>query len=493
MDDRIERDVAYIALVSNNNSIVSIDQLVQTATAFKNRRDTDLTQSKYDEHKIASIAAKNAKAESQGKRIESPTPLTVDQINAFGLSISKEFGQYTNYNPWKKMGLTKMSTGKSTKCTDFLDPVPNNKGDNCQRIYFDCVDKIRNHGFDTYAITKNIKMFSQRVTGCLRDTTVYRFECQKNNYKFVICYLNDNDYQQNPLLISGLTYVPTNTKCDLYCDLLEANKEYPCTDMINLLNTYPDQYISTYFGHFIRIPQLLTKRIDNLQIELPTNTDSLFTNPRVRYANHNDMFWAIIGGVKISCTIEYKSYNCADNDNDMSTDAPKYVIVLKYFDKPKQYGCAANTMHVPYDSDSDIDTLCDSMLSFCYSVTKEYGFQYPGLSTYHNDHTIKQYLDKNSISATSKSCKSKTKTTFEVLATWEPEYNKRVYCTDRYNESKYFDNYSIIFKYDDSSEYMCNLTISEHESQTTFQSKGTYPKCFIDLCTFVERVKSVIS
>lgn len=94
--------------------------------------------------------------------------------------------------------------------------------ENVKNEYYRSIEKITSLGIEIWNIEKNLMKFKNRTSMYIVcNTTVYKFYCKKNNYKFVIKFIDDCDCEPGLLLVEKVIDTRTNNeiliRCDLYC------------------------------------------------------------------------------------------------------------------------------------------------------------------------------------------------------------------------------------------------------------------------------------
>ena len=79
-------------------------------------------------------------------------------------------------------------------------------GENYKNVYYHCLDKLNEFGFDIFRIDKDPSGFKNRgVSCCCGGTDVFHFYCQKNAWQFIATFADDCDCEPGLFVISKIT------------------------------------------------------------------------------------------------------------------------------------------------------------------------------------------------------------------------------------------------------------------------------------------------
>lgn len=98
---------------------------------------------------------------------------------------------------------------------------------NIKQEYLNTIEKIQSYGIDICHVEKKLhNYFSGSESTCFRDGRVFILYCKKNNYKFVISYVDDCDCLPCILHVSDVIDMNTNELLSNYwCDLYNQNRD----------------------------------------------------------------------------------------------------------------------------------------------------------------------------------------------------------------------------------------------------------------------------
>lgn len=121
-----------------------------------------------------------------------------------------------------------------------------NASENCQKVYFFCLEKILNFGFEIYGIKKDLSQYKNSTVSCLcGNTTPFVFYCKKNNYKFEISYNDDCDCIPGILYVESVIDCKTGDKIIVNCDLFSQNT--PCNIVKNFIMLLSCENFNDFF------------------------------------------------------------------------------------------------------------------------------------------------------------------------------------------------------------------------------------------------------
>ena len=307
---------------------------------------------------IACDSQSNLPLCGQGNR-----PLTFESINEFGQKIDVDFStkiinhecpSYYNIEQWK-------NHKKSLAIQ-------------CQEAFFECINVFENLNIDIYSIKTYLKNFVERNSGVGGNTEVFEFECRTTNYSFTAFYLNDDDWDTNPLLIRDIID-KTGFRCKIsvHCDLLIgklpiynyklALQRLRYDNFICMLKSKNHkEYVATRFGHLFRTYQLLSQKPG--VIIKPLNY-SIFSKIKFAPKIHDleevgfkvcigDRESVVFIGATFDANPEYVVYVAA---------AASLVDFYDVFYADRYFNSIPNLSMCRYKSDADIDVLYDIIVA----------------------------------------------------------------------------------------------------------------------------------
>ena len=448
-----------------------LKKIIDTSKIYKDKRAHELQPEIFKEKMKEKNNLKREEEINTGKTIISETsPLTDLQITEFGETIAKEFEtDYADYNPYaKRVGYMKICKTETLR---------ENQGMECQEIYFLCINKIKELGLDIFSITKTLKNFRERVTGVMRDTTVFKFIGKKNNYECSLLYLNDNDYDKNPLLIN-ITYLPNNLKLTSYGeDLFDTNGE--TINIMYLLNsTNPSTYMEIRFGHLIRIPKLLEEKY-SLVIAPIDKTDSYFSKIMVSLRDTTlTGFFVTVNNIEMLIYAMYQGN----------------YYGLRIMPKPSDWDADGKSIFMKYESDEDISCLYDNIVANQNHNAGLYGYYDHNTKCYYNDRNIIDFLTELTSKefperTASSSFVDCTHTKFDLTYCYRPDGNKTHLLHDRSQYNNYFDTYEITFIYDNHNNNDSRLQIkAKTDTVDVYELEATFMECYETLMIFFKQI-----
>lgn len=197
--------------------------------------------------------------------------LTEFQLNQFGESLDKEY-ETTHVTTIDETFLkNKDEWNIYLECSEY-DKWPekekrieykNTAAENIKNEYYRALNTILSHNFEIYHIEKKPNNFRNRQwSACIGGTEVFLFYCKRNNYTFVIKFMDDCDCHPGLLTVENLRHIPSNQDIHIQCDLYGQNQNMVhIKDFLTLLESNDlDEYYDKRFGPLRSIPEELTKR-----------------------------------------------------------------------------------------------------------------------------------------------------------------------------------------------------------------------------------------
>ena len=180
--------------------------------------------------------------------------METSQILKFGENLDFEYEQLTNIskNNYDRIGipfqLIEEACKFSFKTADFeIDESNNGKKfeyfttakENAKNEYYRSVDKIMSFGIEIWNVEKELSNFKNRHASSLcGNTTVYKFYCKKNYYKFVVEFDDDCDCEPGILYVNAVIDERTGKEIDIRCDLYCHNTSlYQLRNFLTLLES----------------------------------------------------------------------------------------------------------------------------------------------------------------------------------------------------------------------------------------------------------------
>jgi hypothetical protein len=266
------------------NFIQKINELRQQRKLYDNKFTEIQKQKKLAETKIK---------ESVSNNFYQNKPLTIDELNHFGKNISAEYSViskesiddmnhgiphklfnnvasinfdldlkfYKSYGDrWETTAdpNVEMVTEKQKKISKKM--LTDSASDNCQKIYYLCLEKITELGIDIYGIKKDLVQFKNRNwSGVCGGTTPYIFCCKKNHYEFEIEYEDDCDCYPGILYVRNIYDTINKTNIETACDLFFNSRSVHVFNNLMLLLSSKnfDDYCQQNFGYLLELIELL--------------------------------------------------------------------------------------------------------------------------------------------------------------------------------------------------------------------------------------------
>lgn len=491
------------------NSI--IDQIKTEKLTYRTLReselqtviDTQLTRKQKLLHKHRMIIA------------EPGTYIPIEQVNDFGSTIVTDFNKYLNFDPLSKKIDTditfypswddpfiarknkkhlpyRQTRGRGKPIGNQYDPCDDpcdktSDGIHCQTVYYHCVQKIIEYGYQIISVIKNIKAFRVRTTGVISDQRVFIFTVFKNNYQFRLTYDNNSDYSVNPLLVSKIQHVPTQTDIIGSFDLLLGQTDsYHMTDPICannfalLLNSdTPFDYMNTIIDPYKNIPQLLQSKYQIDVVIVPDNY-MVYDRPAIdlglifrdyqQYAQQS--FQISIEELTFTINIIFESRLLVEIRTESYTNAK-----------------IGESIQVSYQSESDVDILYMNIVALQDYMKGHYGIYDPIHDCYYNDKYIYNHLKSPYNKFMNlKSFKTHEETVFEINFEHQCQDNDLYTKCDYKQRKKYYDTYQVTMGYDSTISDMCWLIIRSNIKRTF---NGTFTECLHVLTELFSSTESV--
>jgi len=134
---------------------------------------------------------------------------------------------------------------------------------NAKNEYYRALNMLLDYNFEIYYIEKKLGNFkNRRWSACISGTETFLFHCKKNNYIFMVVFVDDCDCEPGILAVSDVKHFPTNTNINIKCDLYgQSDSVIHIRDFLTLLECDNlDEYYNERFGALSKILEELGKR-----------------------------------------------------------------------------------------------------------------------------------------------------------------------------------------------------------------------------------------
>ncbi len=268
--------------------------------------------------------------------------------------------------------------------------------ENCKNEYLRAVQTILALNINIYEVKKDLRQFKNRGWSSLcGGTTPYIFYCNKNDYNFIIEFIDDCDCEPGILLIRGAEQISTGEtitfNCDLYCQNLSKTKLH---DFLTLLECKSVQeYIDKRFGHFLQIPELLRKK--GYKIEADINLQRIYDKKAISV---NDAFMSLDFMIKIVSDQNISKNTCylilMEEPNYRSKSNGFYELCICQTDSVEKIAMNRISFKYPvkYNSNFDFDNLDKKINNYFYFLNDMYGYLEDGV--YYNHKFIERYCQE---------------------------------------------------------------------------------------------------
>lgn len=194
-----------------------------------------------------------------------PTALS-DKVRKIHFDLDLDLSFYKNHNTNKEQKDPNEEIMKDQEINNEINNeiiLKQSPSENCQKIYYLCLEKIQNLGIDIYGIKKDLSRYKNNlVSSIIGGTNPFIFYCKKNNYKFEIRY--DDDCDCKPGILSIHSIVDCNdettikTQCDLFC---QCKSKLVLNNFLMLLSCKNiNEFMEKRYSHFIEMAESLKEK-----------------------------------------------------------------------------------------------------------------------------------------------------------------------------------------------------------------------------------------
>jgi len=271
---------------------------------------------------------------------------------------------------------------------------------NYQRTFMKCVKTIQNLGIDIFSTTSLPQKYKERGwSSCIGGTDCFKFDCQKNNYRFQVRFIDDCDCYPGILEIKEVENLQTKEITKIECDLFGQNcrNEVELVDFLKFLE-YDDKktHFVTEFERFICLPELLAEHgimIKKFKHEMCDENMSL-------NCAHNFNFMITIATTKGECIIipfgfkkEYQIFLHPTIEYMNNLPRPSYQPPMTEIDV-NSFRNEKHIRRVNYKSIDDLDELIKSIHKYIDFLRGDNGFYDEVTGTFKNGRELIEYINK---------------------------------------------------------------------------------------------------
>lgn len=226
---------------------------------------------------------------------------------------------------------------------------------NLKKIYYHILDLIKYYDFNVYHIEKNIKNFRNRNASCIcGGCDVFKYYCEKNNYRFILLFSDDCDCDPGILDIRDIIEISSNRKligsCDLFCHNQSIIKKNNILMLFECENF--EAYLYKRYDIIITIFEIINKKFNGCKLInkinnnihlvdhivnyfLILNNGDIIISPYEKF-NNNEYCLKIIEKDELCFEVDINSLNILTGDYkyfDINTDLNKLSKSISRFQK----------------------------------------------------------------------------------------------------------------------------------------------------------------
>lgn len=273
----------------------------------------------------------------------------------------------------EKFGNSKTEEEKERPLVNDKEPFVN-----FENVYFQCLDVLKENGFQVTKIKINPENFHNRNKSCLgHEGDVFEFKCSKNDYVFDVIFSDDCDCFPGILGMYNLVHVPSNKQiagyaCDLFCqNTSEFRKQVYC----DLLNFGEETVLQKHYGFLYEIKNhLKCEMCDKGSLDKNSYYLDFYLKMKI-----NDKTMRLIpircdGHFVLTLVPEKYSYQSWNNIEEIEFDTINDLGLFKFYEK--------NKFEIKVDDTFSFTKLDKMLENYAIYSQDKLGFFDPGTSRY---------------------------------------------------------------------------------------------------------------